>query len=357
MTELRIGKKIKEQRKLLNLTQEDLAKSVGISVSAVSKWESGNSYPDIALLVPISRMLNLTVDELLDNSKKISENEVPLLGNQAKEYFENRKYLEGIAFCQKRIGENQYCFSLQYHFAMLIVNYLSDMDEDEQKLAAQTAISWLENSSKISEPIEIKLASLHYLGQLYLLFNEDEKARETFSKLPIDMGLDFASNIALLYTQGEDYEQVNEFCEEQLYINICYACSNLMYLSNVAAQMKDFQKSFDLSELHLKLLDLFNINSERYIFACWQMSFCGNEMSNKEITAHYLDKMVSRLNNLTSSPTAGNHLFTNMKKTTQVVSEEAIKATTKSAIQVLLDKYDFTKNKDFASIIKRFSNL
>lgn len=69
------------------------------------------------------------------------------------------------------------------------------MEDDKQTLLAQTAISWLKNSSKVVEPLEIKLASLHYLSQLYLFLSDYEKAEETIKKLPTDIGLDFASNL------------------------------------------------------------------------------------------------------------------------------------------------------------------
>lgn len=125
--ELQVGKRIKEQRKFLNLTQEDLATNVGVSVPAVSKWENGSSYPDITLLIPISRILNLSVDELLDNPKILSIEEIPILGNQVKTLFEQGDYLKGVDFCQKKIEENSHNLILQYHFAMLICNYLWKM--------------------------------------------------------------------------------------------------------------------------------------------------------------------------------------------------------------------------------------
>lgn len=50
-----IGKKIYELRKQNGMTREQLAKAVGVSTPAVSKWETGTSMPDILLLAPIAR--------------------------------------------------------------------------------------------------------------------------------------------------------------------------------------------------------------------------------------------------------------------------------------------------------------
>lgn len=49
-----LGTRISELRREKGMTQEQLAKLVGISAPAVSKWETGSSCPDIALLCPLA---------------------------------------------------------------------------------------------------------------------------------------------------------------------------------------------------------------------------------------------------------------------------------------------------------------
>ena len=56
-----IGEKIASLRKQQNLTQEQLARALDISVPAVSKWENGATMPDISLLAPIARMLHTDI--------------------------------------------------------------------------------------------------------------------------------------------------------------------------------------------------------------------------------------------------------------------------------------------------------
>lgn len=65
MDAVKTGCLIAEMRKQLNLTQKDLAQSLHVSAQAVSKWERGLSFPDIALLEPLAQQLGLTVSELL----------------------------------------------------------------------------------------------------------------------------------------------------------------------------------------------------------------------------------------------------------------------------------------------------
>ncbi len=64
MKTIRIQEVIKEKRTEKNLSQEALAESFGISVQAVSKWETGLSYPDITMLPKICDYFNITMDTL-----------------------------------------------------------------------------------------------------------------------------------------------------------------------------------------------------------------------------------------------------------------------------------------------------
>lgn len=61
----RFAIRLKALRKEFGLTQEQLAESFGVTIQAVSKWETGSSYPDIELLPKIADFFGVTVDELL----------------------------------------------------------------------------------------------------------------------------------------------------------------------------------------------------------------------------------------------------------------------------------------------------
>lgn len=98
MDQEKIGKFILEMRKQKGLTQKELAEMVGISDKTISKWECGNSIPDISYLEALCNSLSITVNELLSGqcltgesySEKAEENIMALM----KENESNKK--EGI---------------------------------------------------------------------------------------------------------------------------------------------------------------------------------------------------------------------------------------------------------------------
>lgn len=68
-----IGKKIKELRQKNDMTQEKLADYLFVSYQAVSKWETGVSNPDISLIGPLSKLFNVSADELLGLGEKAAD--------------------------------------------------------------------------------------------------------------------------------------------------------------------------------------------------------------------------------------------------------------------------------------------
>lgn len=69
----KFGQFLREIRKEKSMTQKELADKLFVSDKTVSKWERGNSMPNVTLLIPIADVLGITVTELL-KGEKISEN-------------------------------------------------------------------------------------------------------------------------------------------------------------------------------------------------------------------------------------------------------------------------------------------
>ena len=74
MNQEKVGKFIKERRKLLNLTQEDLADKVGVSNRTISKWENGHGLPDYSILLSLCKALDVSINELLSGQDLTDEN-------------------------------------------------------------------------------------------------------------------------------------------------------------------------------------------------------------------------------------------------------------------------------------------
>ena len=65
----KVGKIIALQRKSLNMTQQDLADSLGLTRKIIFKWEYGYAMPSTNYLLPLCKILNISVDDLLINQR------------------------------------------------------------------------------------------------------------------------------------------------------------------------------------------------------------------------------------------------------------------------------------------------
>ncbi|MBQ7043119.1 MAG: helix-turn-helix transcriptional regulator [Clostridia bacterium] len=70
---IKIGTFIKEQRIKLNMTQKELADKIGCTDKAISRWETGKGLPDMSFLIPLSKELKVSVNELLAGERIIPE--------------------------------------------------------------------------------------------------------------------------------------------------------------------------------------------------------------------------------------------------------------------------------------------
>ena len=76
---MELSNNILQLRKALGLSQEQLAEQVGVSRQSISKWETGQSVPELEKLVALSRVFGVSTDELLGNTAPENEPFQPAL--------------------------------------------------------------------------------------------------------------------------------------------------------------------------------------------------------------------------------------------------------------------------------------
>jgi transcriptional regulator with XRE-family HTH domain len=71
MKEINLASVIVAKRREKGITQDELAAYIGVSKASVSKWETGQSYPDITFLPQLAAYFNISIDELMGLSTDI----------------------------------------------------------------------------------------------------------------------------------------------------------------------------------------------------------------------------------------------------------------------------------------------
>lgn len=88
MINLKLADVILRQRKMRNMTQEELAADLGVTAQAVSNWERGG-YPDITMLPAIANYFEISIDELLGNDESAKEEDIRYFTRMIREELPN----------------------------------------------------------------------------------------------------------------------------------------------------------------------------------------------------------------------------------------------------------------------------
>lgn len=108
---MKLNEKIKEYRKIFDLSQEQLAEKLNVSRQVITKWESDGGLPEISNLKQLSNLFGVSVDYLLDDTKTVLS---PLLREKIvldKNNYNNR-YNYVVAYLKKNYEEKGTIYAL-----------------------------------------------------------------------------------------------------------------------------------------------------------------------------------------------------------------------------------------------------
>ena len=118
MNQEQIGKFIASLRKEKNITQEQLAEKLKVSVKSVSRWENGKTMPDLSMLPILADGLNASVSEIL-NGRKMTKEELIKLKGTIEQLIE---YNERVIIDKSKIWQ----FNLQIGWWILVLAILNN---------------------------------------------------------------------------------------------------------------------------------------------------------------------------------------------------------------------------------------
>ncbi|PGN67548.1 transcriptional regulator [Bacillus cereus] len=100
------SERLKEEREKRNWSQNDLAEKIHVSRQSVSKWETGKNYPSIEIIIHLSDLFGITIDELLRSdeelTQKVIEDSKQLAYPKWKVFFDSL-FMIGVFLCIAKI--------------------------------------------------------------------------------------------------------------------------------------------------------------------------------------------------------------------------------------------------------------
>lgn len=123
MNTLNIAKTLVSKRREKGITQDELANYIGVTKASVSKWETGQSYPDITFLPLLASYFNITVDELISYEPQLMKEDIKKLYHRLCSDFTSRPFDDVLAEIREITKKYFSCFPLLFYMGMVLVNH------------------------------------------------------------------------------------------------------------------------------------------------------------------------------------------------------------------------------------------
>ncbi len=204
---MQLYEQIRENRKKMGLTQEQIATYLGISTPAVNKWERGITYPDITLLPAIARLLKIDMNTLFSFDEELTEVEIKSFILSLVQMAHDGDLGAAFEAAEQKIHEYPLSNKLLYEVANILDAevVLLERNSANKTTYDEKVIDWYECAASSTEE-SIKYAAIGRLAKKYMKRSEFDKARMLVEKLPEGSSEKTDFQVELLLHQGETAE-------------------------------------------------------------------------------------------------------------------------------------------------------
>ncbi len=199
---LNMNETIRERRRALGLTQQQLAERLGVSAAAVSKWELNTSYPDVMLLPALARALGIDLNTLMGFVREPEREEITALLTQVNDLAKTQGIDVAVARAEEILREYPVCGALLFGLAATLEGWM--MMYGAERAPYETQLEGWYRRAVSGDDMEASEAAAHLLSGKYLARGETDKAQEMMNRLPKEAASPrWPLDIALLLAQGE----------------------------------------------------------------------------------------------------------------------------------------------------------
>lgn len=252
---MQIGQVIRTYRKKKNMTQEEMAARLGVSAPAVNKWENGNSMPDIMLLAPIARLLDVSLDTLLAFQEELTDREVNELVRTVNEKMKSEDYAAVFRWAKKKM--EQYPNSEHLHLWMCMTLNAGRIVKEvkEEETYDDFLCSSFERLLHSREEY-VRTTAADSLYGFFMRKEQYEKAEEYLTYFS-SQNPERKRKQAFLYARMGRNDEACKLYEELLFSGYQVLSTVLFSMFTMALQDRDMERAEYLTDKTVQLIRLF----------------------------------------------------------------------------------------------------
>ena len=255
---------ISRARKDARLTQDELAQFLGVTKASVSKWETGQSYPDLELLPRIAAYFGLTIDELIGYEAQMPKKRIMETYEALCRDFAEKPFAEVHAKCRQLARDYCSCYPLLTQIALVYLNHLELAGEDERVGVAHEAIQLCRRVRKSAESAAIVSEAEAAEALFHLSLGDPQAAVELLSdSVEPDMGSELI--LANAYAALGQQDKADETLQASLCESIILCVNRLAQMAMLHAADRD--RLIAIENRTAKLIEAFDLDS-LYVNIC-----------------------------------------------------------------------------------------
>ncbi|WP_242296429.1 MULTISPECIES: helix-turn-helix domain-containing protein [unclassified Bacillus cereus group] len=257
MKEINIHKIIADKRKEKGITQEELAAYIGITKASVSKWETGQSYPDITFLPLLASYFNISIDELICYTPQMEPEDIRDLYHRLAEAFSEKPFDEVMVECREIIKKYYSCFPLLLQMGLLFINHhMLTEDTDKRIEMLEEAMYLFSRVQEESDDVSLVKEAVSFQATCYLILNKPNEVLELLGGT-IRPNVPEEELIAQAYQMLGNAEKANEIMQISMYQHLMQFVSTIPSFVLVNASNKE-KVEMALNRV-FKLIDTYDI--------------------------------------------------------------------------------------------------
>lgn len=222
--EINIGKNIKQLRISKDITQEQLSEAMNVSCAAVSKWERGETFPDITLLQPLAYYFDVTLDELMGYNKEKVQAKIDEIIRLYREYWD-KDYNKARDIIVKAYHDHPNDYWIMHYYMW---NIGGDMADNDPNILLEHKEEFLAICNKILEGCSeetIRLNAWNMRAKILHAEGKTDDALEIYNTKFTDWYSTSAQKIEQLF--AKDTNEYYYYVQKNMYALADFAADKL----------------------------------------------------------------------------------------------------------------------------------
>ena len=233
---MKINQIIRQRRKELSLTQEQIADFLGVSTPAVNKWEKGSTYPDITLLPALARLLQIDLNTLMSFNDDLTDVEIENFVDEIDKTVCEQGYDAAFQKAISKIHEYPTCDRLIYSVILYLEGAITLYNVSEIEKYREVYEPFYQRLATNDVP-EIRETAITMLISYARNRGDFLRAEELIQSLPFST-VDREEQLAILYQQQERYQDAEKIWEHRVIQGVTEIQTALLNMLEIALQEK-----------------------------------------------------------------------------------------------------------------------